>query len=483
VPAKRGEQHVSDKPHLTFSTKLAYGFGAVAFGVKNNGFDYFLLIFYSQVMGVDAPLVGLALLIALLFDAFSDPIVGYLSDNTHAKWGRRHPWMYASTLPVAFFYFLLWSPPASLTGNELFPYILVMTVLIRICITLFEVPSSALSAELTGDYDERTSLFSYRYFFGWTGGTIMATIALAVFLVPTDSIANGLLNREGYGTYGIVASVIILISILVTALGTHKHIPNFKPPPPKTAMSLKRIFVEIYQTLADRSFLALFLTALFGAIAAGLSAGLSFYMSGYFWEFNTDQISIISFSFILSAFAALFLAPLFSKTMGKKKGAILVGIAAFTIAPAPVVLRLLGVMPDNGNPALFLIILVAIIIETALVITLSILTSSMMADLVEQGEIRTTRRSEGVLFAAATFARKSVQGFGVLAASVVLAAVQFPKGVAPDQVPAETVFKLGLYYAPTVFVIWMLMIASIGLYKIDRGQHEENLRTLAEREK
>lgn len=76
---------------LKLSTKFAYGFGAVAFGVKNNGFDYFLLLFYSQVMGVDAPLVGLALLIALIFDAFSDPIVGYLSDNTHSGGGADIP--------------------------------------------------------------------------------------------------------------------------------------------------------------------------------------------------------------------------------------------------------------------------------------------------------------------------------------------------------------------------------------------------------
>jgi GPH family glycoside/pentoside/hexuronide:cation symporter len=472
---------VTEKSSLTFSTKLAYGFGAVAFGVKNNGFDYFLLIFYSQVMGVDAPLVGLALLIALIFDAFSDPIVGYLSDNTHSRWGRRHPWMYASVIPVAICYFLLWAPPAGLTGNELFPYLLVLTVLIRVSITFFEVPSSALSAELTGDYDERTSLFSYRYFFGWTGGTLMATVALAVFLTPTETISNGLLNKEGYGTYGIWAALVILISILVTSLGTHHHIPNFKAPPPKTTMSLKRIFVDIYQTLADRSFLALFLAALFGAVAAGLSAGLSFYMSGYFWEFSTDQISIISFSFIFSAFAALFLSPIISRGMGKKRGAILVGIIAFTLAPAPVILRLMGLMPENGSPALFPIVLTVILIETALVITLSILTSSMMADLVEHNEVKNARRSEGVLFAAATFARKSVQGFGVLAASAVLAVVQFPKGVAPGQVPDEAVFRLGLYYAPVLFVVWMMMVASIGLYRIDRSQHEDNLRTLAER--
>jgi Na+/melibiose symporter-like transporter len=473
---------VTDSNRLTLGTKVAYGFGAVAFGVKNNGFDYFLLLFYSQVMGVDAPLVGMALLIALLFDAFSDPIVGYLSDNTHSRWGRRHPWMYGAAIPVALCYFMLWVPPSGLTGNELFPYILAMAILIRVLITFFEVPSSALSAELTSQYDERTSLFSYRYFFGWAGGTIMATIALAVFLVPTETISNGLLNIQGYRTYAVVASVLILLSILVTAFGTHKHIPHFKAPPPKAPMSVKRIFKEILETLGDRSFAALFLAALFGAIAAGLSAGLSFYMSGYFWEFSTDQISLISFSIIFSAFIALFLAPAISKRSGKKRGAIYVGIIAFTVAPAPVIFRLLGFMPDNGSPALFPIVLAAVMIETTLVITLSILTSSMMADLVEDSEIRTARRSEGVLFAAATFARKAVQGFGVLAASLVLALVQFPKGIAPGQVPDETVFRLGLYYAPTLFVIWMMMIASLRLYRIDRDSHEENLRTLAERE-
>jgi GPH family glycoside/pentoside/hexuronide:cation symporter len=470
------------KGHLTFPTKLAYGFGAVAYGVKNNGFDYFLLLFYSQVMGVDAPLVGLALLIALLFDAFSDPVVGYLSDNTHSRWGRRHPWMYASAIPVAICYYLLWVPPAGLTGNELFPYILTLAILIRVCITLFEVPSSALAAELTEDYDERTSLLSFRFFFGWIGGTIMATIALAVFLAPTELIPNGLLNKQGYGTYGIVASVVILVGILATALGTHRHIPNFKQPPPKKAMSVKRIVTEVYETLANKSFLAVFLAALFGAVAAGLNAGLSFYISGYFWGFSADQISGLAFSIIVSAFIALFMAPVISKRIGKKRGAIIIGILAFSIAPAPVFLRLLGLMPENGDPILYPIILVATIIDIALMIIFSILSTAMIADLVEDGEIRTERRSEGVLFAATTFTRKAVQGFGVMAATIVLTAAQFPKGLAPGQVPDEAIFRLGLYYAPTLFVVWMLMIASLRLYKIDRDVHEDNLRKLADRE-
>ena len=122
---------------VSLPAKVAYGFGSVAYGVKNNGFDYFFLIFYSQVMGVDAGLVSLALLIALVFDAVSDPLVGYFSDNTHSRWGRRHPYMYIAAVPVALAYGLIWNPPSSLEGNELFPYLTVLAVFVRTLITLY----------------------------------------------------------------------------------------------------------------------------------------------------------------------------------------------------------------------------------------------------------------------------------------------------------------------------------------------------------
>ena len=103
------------------ANKIAYGIGSVAFGIKGNGFDYFLLLFYSQVLGVDAYLVGLALLIALMVDSLSDPLIGYISDNTYTRWGRRHPYMYIAAIAVALSYFFVWNPPSGVSGNDLFP--------------------------------------------------------------------------------------------------------------------------------------------------------------------------------------------------------------------------------------------------------------------------------------------------------------------------------------------------------------------------
>ncbi|MEM6653782.1 MAG: MFS transporter, partial [Pseudomonadota bacterium] len=104
-------------------TKLAYGSGAAANGIKNNGFEYFLLFYYSQVLGVDSTLVGATLMIAMVVDGITDPVVGYWSDNLKTRFGRRHPFMYLAIVPVALVYVMAWNPPEGVTGNALFPYL------------------------------------------------------------------------------------------------------------------------------------------------------------------------------------------------------------------------------------------------------------------------------------------------------------------------------------------------------------------------
>ncbi len=468
-----------DAPSLW--TKLAYGIGSIAFGVKDNGFSYFLLIFYSQVIGVDARLVGLAVTTALIVDGLCDPLIGYWSDNFHSRWGRRHPFMYAAALPVAATYFLLWNPPIGWSQAELFWYLLVLAVLIRVCITFYETPSSALAPELTANYDERSSLLSYRYYFAWTGGNAM-TVMMFLFLFPafaTAAIPNGQFNREAYALYGVIGSSLIFATILISALGTHARIAHLKPPPPKRKLTPFKMFKEFGETLANRSFIALFISAAFGAIASGVSAALAFYFLTYFWQFTSQQNGFITFGVFGSAIIGSLMAPYVSKTIGKKRGAIIIGLIAFLGSPIPICLRLLGLLPPNGDPAIFWFVFLTTMFDVGLIICFQILSSSMMADLVEQAELKTGRRSEGVFFAASTFIRKMVNGVGVIAATFVLTLAHFPKGADPSQVPPEAVWNLGAYYVPTILTLWMAMMAVIFTYKLSREDHEENLRKLA----
>ena len=463
---------------VSLGSKLAYGFGSIAFGVKNNGFDYFLLFFYSQVLGVSASLVSAALAIALVFDAISDPLIGYFSDNTRTRWGRRHPYMYGAAVPVTLCYFFLWNPPAGLSGDELFPFLVAIAILVRTLITVYEIPSSALAAEITNDYDERTSLLSYRYFFGWSGGTLMATVATLVLLVPTAEVSDGMFNIAGYHQMGFVAAAFIFVAIMTSALGTHGLIPHLQAPPPKRVLSIGTIYKEIFDTLATRSFAALFSSAMFGAVATGVVASLAYLFYTFMWSFSAQQIGLISASVVISAVLALFISPLISKTLGKKRGAIAVGVLAFTVNPAPVVLRLLDLMPANGDPILFPLYLGIIVIDVALIIVYQTLGSSMIADLVEDAEVRTNKRSEGVFFASVTFIRKTTQGIGVVAAGLLISFSGFPEGATPDQVPMSVVHDLATLYVPVVVLLWSLMILCVCMYQVDRAKHEENLQTL-----
>jgi Na+/melibiose symporter-like transporter len=474
------EQAKTDAPPPSLWTKLAFGFGAVASGVKTGAFDFFLLIFYSQVVGIDARLVGLAILVSLILDAVSDPIVGYWSDNLRSRWGRRHPFMYGAAIPVSVSFFFLWTPPEGASQLMLFRYVLVFAVFIRTAITFYQTPSSALIPDLTQDYDERTSLYGLRYFFGWTGGNAVAVLMFFVLfpMFATEAILDGRFNKDAYALYGLIGSILIFLAIIVSAAGTHARIIHLKQPPPPRPMSLGLVFKEIFETLANRSFVALFIAALIGSIASGLAAGLSLYFFTYFWEFSDRQTGVIFLGTFVAALIGFVLAPMVTRTIGKKRGAMIVGLIAFVGAPLPILLRLVDVLPPNGTPFLFWFVTITNIIDVGLIICFQILFSSMLADLVEEGELRTGRRSEGVFTAAETFIRKCVQGFGVLGASLVLALAQIPAGADVEEVDPEAVWRMGAYYVPSILCLWLAMIAVISRYRIDRATHEDNLKRL-----
>ena len=478
APAKGGALR-----KLSTGTKLAYSFGSVAYGVKDGGLKYFLLLFYAQVIGVDARLVSLAILIALISDAFSDPIVGYWSDNFRSRWGRRHPFMYIAAVPISISYYLIWNPPTGWSETALFWYIVVLAIVIRTFITFFETPNTALTPELTQDYAERSSLLGFRYYFGWTGGNAMTVINFAMIFpaFATLAIPNGQFNPEAYSLYGMIAASVIFTAIMVSAIGTHSRIPYLQAAPPKRELTLGKICREIFETLSSRSFLALFISALLAFMASGLAAGLVFYFGTYFWGFSPEQLGMITLGVFVSAIIGSTLAPIITRKFGKKRGAIIIGLIAFLGAPMPIFLRLTGVLPDNDSPFIFWFYLIANTIDVGLIICYQILAASMIADLVEQAEVKTGRRSEGLFFAASTFMRKWGEGLGVVMAGFVITGVGLATGAQQGEVPEEILWNLGAVYVPTILALWIAMISCIGFYSLDRSGHEDNLHELAKR--
>jgi Na+/melibiose symporter-like transporter len=407
----------------------------------------------------------------------SDPIVGDASDRLHSRWGRRHPFMYAAALPVSVSYYFLWNPP-ELSENGLFFYLLTVAIFVRTMITFYEVPSTALAPELSADYDERTKLSAVRHFFGWAGGIGIAVATYLVLLVPTEQYPTGQLNPQGYQTYGVIGSLLMFIAIIVSTAGTHRHIPSLKVAPPKQKRSLGKALAEARETLWNRPFMALFGYGFFAAMGGGLASAMHIYLTTYFWELSAEQIGVLVPSSFVSALIALVAAPIIAARIGKKPAAIGLSLAAAVMGPVPILLRFAGAMPANGSNELLMWLIGFNIIEVTLIIASTTLVSAMMADVVEQAELTTGRRSEGIFFAARSFIGKSLAGMGIIMGTFILSAVDFPATAQPGEVDAAIIEHLGMVYAPTVVAIYFASLACLLFYNISREQHAENVHTL-----
>ena len=551
-----------EKSNLSFRTKFFYGFGSISFGIKNNGFSYFVLFVYSSVFGLPAWMAGMALNLILVADAITDPLVGYSSDRLRSKWGRRHPFMYAAAIPVAFTFYFLWTPPADLTHWQLFSYLLICATIIRVFITFYEVPSVALGPELTSNYVERTSLMSYRYFFGWFGGLTTYNLVWWVF---EDKYEGGRFNPELWSEYGLIAAILIFIGIIVTSLGTHRHIPDLIKPPEKKKtivpeefqkdksilngklslnfslpqiqytlkdlllflplLAVKIIFSwtlgntikficfilsmilpkkqikflqaleyfliglarEVVETLTiNTSYKFLFFCGLLASVAGGIEAAFAIYFDSYFWQLDSDEMKIRGTSIYIAPVIAVFLAPLFSDKYGKKDTVIYIWAFQIIFAALPFALRYMdlahgtSLFPSNDSPYLLPVLCVHVVINVAAAIIVFSTLSSMIMDLVEDIQLETGRREEGILFSARSFADKAISGFGLTIAGVILSVIAFPSSteireIYDGTVPAEILANLALWYIPICIVAFGSALVMVRGYSLSRSEHEKNV--------
>jgi GPH family glycoside/pentoside/hexuronide:cation symporter len=465
-------------PPLPFPTKVLYASGAAANLIKARGISTFLMLFYNQVVGLEPAVVSTAIFIALVFDAFVDPTIGQWSDNVNSRLGRRHPFMYVAAIPVSVAFFLLWNPPAAFGEQQIFVWMLACLLAVRLFDTFFELPSLALLPELTRDYQERTRIIALRQLFGVVGALGMTLLAYQVFLRESPDGTGGVLSRDGYFGYALCAALLIFFFILASTAGTHNRIPYLAKPPTRK-VTFAGMAKEVGATLNNRSFIVLTLSGMFMYVALGTRGGLELYFSLYFWGFNQDQLSILATAGIIASFLGVVIAPIVSAKLGKKKGAIICFTLAVITGLGPVGLRVLGLMPPNGSDLLFWIMFADMIVNASLAITNGVMLSSMIADVVEDSEVKTGRRSEGLLNSADNLFKKIVSGVGVLISGAVLTFIAFPTGAERTEVPTEVLRNLGMIYVPVQGSFYAIAILCIFLYRIDEETHRQNLAKLA----
>ena len=445
--------------------KFMHGFGAVALGVKDGGFSFFLLPFYNLVLGVDASIVGAALATAMIIDALADPLIGHLCDRTYTRWGRRLPWLYVAPIPLALAWALLWSPP--FTGVPTFGEIVALAVGVRLLLSACEVPSISLVPEITADYVERTTLFRYRFLSGWIGGLAMSILAFAVFL-PTPQAQ---LQADGYAAFGLVGAVVILVSVIGSAAGQHPYVARWPdaPPPP---FSLRLAFAEIFDAFRERAFVVFAFGALAAYVSQGVTLSSMLYVTRYVWQFSDLAFQIYPAALGLSVVLMFFLVGPLHRRFGKPAAGAGGAIVALVIASTPYVLFLLGLWPETGTVlSTTLFMLFALIANTAGVIAI-VSATSMVAEIVEAFEERTGKRAEGTFYAGNWLVQKSATGGGILLTSLIVQVIGLEPGTTQQAVAPEVVTKLAIAYPLVIAVLTLTAAYWLARFPISQADHE-----------
>jgi hypothetical protein len=469
--------HLPAAAPLTFQTKLFYGLGSVAFGVTTLSLTSAVLTPYlNRVIGLPAVWVGTAIMLTLMLDAVLDPALGQFSDRLRTKWGRRHPLMYLSAPLVALTCVVFWNSPTQWSPEKSGVFLVGMLVLMKFAVSLYEVPSSALAPELTIDYNARTSLFSYRFFFGVIGGLVMNIALYQVFLSPAN---GGMLNRTGYAHYGILAAAVMALSILISAVGTHNRIPYLSKPEART-VPLSQVWREISATVTNPSLVVIMLSGFCSGVAGGMGTALSQYFYIELWGLNGTSVSFLAMAGVAASVTGVALAGPAARRFGKKAAMIsLFGISVVADA-LPQGLRLLGLMPPNSSPWVLRILLMDGFFSATLAIAGYIIITSMIADVVEDAAVQTGVRSEGLLMAANGLLPKFTSGFGVFLAGLLITTAHFPTHAAAGTVAPEIMRHMSLLYLPFATGMKVLSVLVLLFYRIDKSRHEHNLATLAE---
>jgi GPH family glycoside/pentoside/hexuronide:cation symporter len=457
---------------LTFFTKTAYGVGQMSQGVKDTAFQSFVVFYFSQVLGMPAIMAGFAALIALLFDAITDPLMGDISDNWHSKWGRRHPFMIAAVIPFPISLYMLFSPPVGLDPDGLFLWLLGWSIVVRILLTMFNVPHNALGAELSQDYQERTKIVSYRTFLGYVGGIILSVVALNSFFKASETYPNGMLNVDGYSSLGALAGIIAFVAMTLCILGTKHTIPYLpKAPENQKKVDLSRSFKAFAEAIKLGPFRIIFTVQIMTMIAGGAGATFMLYLGSYFFELSTAEISLLTLTIVVGLIPASIIAPVLSKRIDKMPSLVTCLLVATAFSFSPIYLRLLGVLPENGSPLIMPILFATYVVGYSFFIAAGIVIGSMLADIADLHASNTGKRQEGLFFAANSFAQKATFGIGTLFAGIGLDLIAFPKQVDVSMVSEQTIFNLGLIAGPLPFAIYLIAAYIATKYDLNKTRH------------
>ena len=442
---------------LNLKTRLGYGIGDIAICLYWSGVGLYLLYFYTDVVGISPSLAGLIYGIGMLWDAVTDPFMGYIAERTRTKWGVYRPYLLFGNVPLALsFVLLFWVPPFE--GAMLFSFLLFTNLLHRTCFTIVSVPFSSLTPRITSDSQERTNLTGFRMLGAQTGTNLMALLAFPIiFWVGGEDESMGF---------------IVLASIAgITALLIHS-ITFITVKEPDNDQGIERVGGSLADAARaigkNKPFWLVFSATLIVGITTIFFGNNLIYYTKYALDLHEHQGTILFTSGIV-AFLSIPIWWIISNRLGKK----ITWLISSTITLSSLLLFYFYDI-KTLNELLFLVAFIGFGSGAG-----GILFWSMLPDTIEYGEVHTGVRSESSLYGFMTFAQKGSIAIAVLILGWVLDAIGYQANQAMSLTTIDNM-KIIMTLIPILGISCSLII--IYFYPIDSKMHKDLLRQLQKEE-
>lgn len=452
------------KQLIPIKDKVGYGIGNLSVGIAMQVVGTYLVFFSTVILGIPGYLVGMAVGLSVFWDAITDPLMGYISDITQSRrFGRRHLYLIIGSLGVSITIFLMWIIPSQLNTNLKFTLLFIDIILFKSFITIYVTPYTALGAELSSDYNERTSIQSIKTIFFLLGLAFVSVAGLYLFFQPTVAYPQGQFNPDSYRNIGIISALVVIFSTAVCYLITKKYIPelNLNQIKQDQGNSIKIFFESMKSTIQNKAFRAVALCYMFNNLASAFLSNIGLLVYTYTFVLTSQQIAIVlGVQFLISILSQpiwMILARKYDKKPAMNIGLLLSMSAAL-------IFMILVIFKNDVASNVFYFFPYALLagFGTGALFTIPL---SMVADTIDYDELKRGNRFEGFYFGSLTLYYKISQAIAIFFIGVLLDVIRFDSSLNTQL--ESTLISLGMILAIGSLLSFLFSYLSLRMYPLN----------------
>lgn len=444
------------KDRLSPITKIAYGIGDTGFSLTDTTLGVLFLIFLLDVVGLEPGKAALAIFIGKSWDYINDPIVGYIADRTRTRWGRRRPYLLFGFIPFGLAFMMMWYRPPFESQWALMAYYAFAYFVYDGIVTLVSMPYMALTPELTQDYDERTSLTSYRMAFSLAGGLVAFVVPLLIIGTLRPE------NADRVFRMGVIFGVLSAMPLLLTFFGTREKEEYASQAQPDLREQLRAV-------RGNRSFWFAAGIFLFTWTAIEIIQNMLLLFLKYRMKLEAES-DIVAGAVFLTAIAVLPFWVWASEKTDKRK-AYIYGMLFLSA----VMITLIFLDPSLGLPATLTLACLAGIGVSAT----HVLSWAMIPDAVEMDELESGARHEGMFYALVTLFRKAASSIAIPMTALALGWSGYVANSAQQAESAIWAIRILIGPVASIFLLGGILFARF--YPLTREAHAETRSKIARR--